>query len=82
MQEIEPPVNLVAQLFVAKLATNANNTIYFIDVPVKGTTFLHIVDGKAVFEGLKFETTSYNHHVETTHPGQQVPHHDLGGLPR
>ena len=67
MQEIEPPVNLIAQLYVAKLATNANNTIYFVDVPVKGSTFQDIVDGRAVFDGLKFETTSYNHHVAAVH---------------
>jgi hypothetical protein len=66
MEEIEPPVNLIAQLYIAKLATNANNTIYFVDVPVKGSTSIDIVDGKAVFDGLKFESTSYNHHVDDT----------------
>ena len=64
MQEIECPINLELQLYAAKLVTNNANMMYFHTVPLKGETFLTFKDGRAVLEGIKFDTTSYNHNVK------------------
>lgn len=62
MWEIELPTNLEANLIAAKLLQGPYGG-YFEEIALKGDTKLRVVDGKARFEGIKFDTTSYNHGV-------------------
>jgi hypothetical protein len=63
MQELECPMNIEVNLYAAKLVTNQANMIYFSSIPLKGETSYKLVDGRVTIEGVKFDTTSYNHNV-------------------
>ena len=72
MQELECPNNIEVNLYAAKLVTNQSNLIYFSSIPLKGDTCYKFVEGRVTLEGIKFDTTSYNHNVLKVYEGQQV----------
>lgn len=63
MQEIELPTNIEARVYVTKLATTTSNSIYFLEVPLLGENIKDLQEGRVEFDGLKFDSTSYNHGV-------------------
>ena len=73
MQELECPLNIEVNIFAVKLVANQANIIYFSAVPLKGDATYKFVEGRVVIEGVKFDTTSYNHNVAVHNLGKQVP---------
>lgn len=64
MEDIDSPQNLSFSIYSAKLQASQNSSsLYFQEVPLKGVTSVQLVDGKGIIEGVKFDTTSYNHNV-------------------
>lgn len=67
MEEMEIPVNLEARLFAVKLISTPPAHPHFLEVKIIGDPVQELRNGKAVFEGLRFESTSYNHQGSKFH---------------
>lgn len=50
-------------IFAVKALLDSNNKLCLVDVGLRGTNKMELVDGKAVFQTLKFASTSYNNEV-------------------
>jgi len=54
------PKDIFVHVFAVKAVVDQNNKLYLADVGLKGSNKLELIDGKAVFQTLKFASTSYN----------------------
>ena len=50
-------------MFAVKVLVDSNSKLCLVDVGLRGTNKMELVDGKAVFQTLKFASTSYNNEV-------------------
>jgi len=54
------PKDIYVHIFAVKALVDSNSKLCLVDVGLRGTNKMELVDGKAVFQTLKFASTSYN----------------------
>lgn len=54
------PKNLYAHLFAVKAVIDQPDNFHLVDVGIRGTNKLELVNGQAFFTAIKFFSTSYN----------------------
>jgi len=54
------PKDIFVQIFAVKASLDENKKVLLTDVGLKGTTKMELLDGKGIFQTLKFASTSYN----------------------
>lgn len=54
------PKNLYAHIFAVKAVIDQPDNFHLVDVGIRGTSKLELVNGQAFFTAIKFFSTSYN----------------------